>query len=437
MKTQTKLTEEQLNALRVIYRVIEIIKLKDMFPLGDESGQVVDLLSRYEQKHSDHVCIASVYDGSSREDYYFATADINDYGYVYDIDGDAIDEYSAVYCDDQYIHEGFCSRQLCINNSTGDVEELLIPDGIEVGQQFNLYDSGDYGEYTRVNEDDYYGDDDEDDDEDGYNSYHSSSQLFADDAGSASWAVGWEYETYRKLDDKASWESHRETDSSCGYEHISKVYNLFGTQVLEDIESFDLDADNVNRDCGGHMSISHVDHEHAKKFRMFFGVIMALYYKRLSNDFCRQHDCLYSSHTSIFNVRYNNTIELRLFSRIRSKEQLKKRVVLLREIARAIDDDLSFDQAMQERFIDIIYDMYNEDAERATEAVKRAYAFQSYINAAKAIKEDDMQALAKADFKEEYYNLISSYIDTNSVVITEDRIKLALTQKKGQHEANS
>ena len=186
---------------------------------------------------------------------------------------------------------------------------------------------------------------------------------------SKGWWVGFEVEkcslededNYKDVGDPietSNFFSGWETDSSCGVEGISNIYNLTDTNTfLEHVNDAPYLDSPVNRSCGGHISVSYVpenysyssnlivtDNEDIKQvdtdlLSSYVGLIYAMFPKRLERSYCNSNKKLKRN----AGVKYQpirdagGRIEIRLFSAVKSAQTLKNRFKFLQTFLPAIE----------------------------------------------------------------------------------------------------
>lgn len=212
-----------------------------------------------------------------------------------------------------------------------------------------------------------------------------------------------------------------ETDSSCGYEAVtnvlpllpasawrSKVYSLFSEarQIIEDSYS------PSSSRCGGHITIG-VDGmtgaELMERIRPYVGIILAIYRKRLSNDYCSRNPQLVNNWSeesvnghcfranrvrrygtsdfegtdakySVCRLKSNDaaTIEFRLPTRVRSVKALMRRYELFYELVDAAVTGKSY-ASFVAAIKPILMRMYGRDAAKVTFLLDLAKKFNKFV----------------------------------------------------------
>jgi len=137
------------------------------------------------------------------------------------------------------------------------------------------------------------------------------------------------------------WTKERDSslDHDSGYELISPVYDLFGTLHEEDIESSDMLQSHINashsRKCGGHIHLGSNKHTTSDLFLGIVGflpMLYSIYEHRTTTSFCqakKKHEYLRRDKFSAIFVR-SSTIEFRIFPAVKSVDNLKWRIELIR-----------------------------------------------------------------------------------------------------------
>ena len=236
--------------------------------------------------------------------------------------------------------------------------EYYMNDRIANYHNVYWYDSVD--EYRHV--DDAPDDDDEDDEEvetinvyddpdnkDYVHTYHTNPDRRWRTDRSTEWTFGCEVEK-EDLDVRNScyanslphyWTKERDSslDHDSGYELISPVYDLFGTLHEEDIESSEFLQNHINashsRKCGGHIHLGSNKHSTSELFLGIVGflpMLYSIYEHRTTSTYCpakKKHEYLRRDKFSAVYVR-SNTIEFRIFPAVKSVDNLKWRIELVR-----------------------------------------------------------------------------------------------------------
>ncbi len=212
-----------------------------------------------------------------------------------------------------------------------------------------------------------------------------------------------------------------ETDSSCGYEAVTnvlpllpasawrnKVYSLFSEarHILEDSHS------PSSTHCGGHITIA-VDGmtgaELMERIRPYVGITLAIYRKRLSNDYCSRNpqlvnnwseqsvngDCYRANRSRVYgtsnfegtDAKYSvcrlksndaATIEFRLPTRVRSVKALMRRYELFYELVDAAVTGKSY-ASFVSAIKPILMRMYGRDADKVAFLLDLAKRFNKFV----------------------------------------------------------
>lgn len=201
-----------------------------------------------------------------------------------------------------------------------------------------------------------------------------------------------------------------ERDGSCGYEAVThilplvaasewrtKVYNMFfqAEKIIDDRFSPSNIKDYVGQyKCGGHVTVSCEGLngvELNEKVRLYSGIILALFRKRLKNDFCNHNISMEKTSASTFvhglHSKYNvalvkgNLLEFRIISKFESVKQMMRRYELMYELLDfAVNDGGSFKKFLS-KIRPIILSMYNGDDLKTDEILALAVDFQALITA--------------------------------------------------------
>ena len=212
-----------------------------------------------------------------------------------------------------------------------------------------------------------------------------------------------------------------ESDSSCGYEAVtnvlpllpasawrSKVYSLFSEarHIIEDSHS------PSSSRCGGHVHLG-VDGmtgaELMERIRPYVGIILAIYRKRLSNQYCSRNpqlvnnwseqsvngDCYRANRRrtwrtsdfegidekySVCRLKSNDasTIEFRLPTRVRSVKAMMRRYELFYELVDAAVTGKSY-ASFVAAIKPILMRMYGRDADKVTFLLDLAKRFNKFV----------------------------------------------------------
>jgi hypothetical protein len=176
-------------------------------------------------------------------------------------------------------------------------------------------------------------------------SYHSDNRKwFASDAAVFRIAFEVEKEDNDMKRQETAYECYNRTgwakehdgslNKDTGFEFISPVFDL----SLIDEHTFDNVEDYLNADyspsCGGHVNLSHVTMtatELYETIKSYMPMLYALYPKRAKNTYCRaisKHEHPSEKYGSVYVKR--DRLEIRIFSAVRSKENLLWRISLIR-----------------------------------------------------------------------------------------------------------
>lgn len=135
------------------------------------------------------------------------------------------------------------------------------------------------------------------------------------------------------------WDAEKDGSlNSNGFELVSAIYDLEDlTQLKEDSEQIEdyLRAD-YSRNCGGHINVSIKDKNNKDVFNLIRGyvpLIYAMYYGRLDNRYATAKKVNelggYNRYDAFNFTKGNGILEFRIFSAIRTKEQLIWRAELI------------------------------------------------------------------------------------------------------------
>lgn len=219
-------------------------------------------------------------------------------------------------------------------------------------------------------------------------------------AGSSGWLVGYEVEKHNAggarcrgdsvevCDLFAGWE----TDSSCGVEGLTNVYDPVDVtcqatfnQHAEQARS--LLASPVGRDCSGHINISHASlsgDEIVRRFREGpAALVYALWRYRLGNTYCsdnrRLTEGIHAAKYSVARVRNNNVMEIRLPNRILNADVLKRRHRLVGYMCQAMARrDQSFIQTYRDSK-ELLLEMYGGNRANLAKVLQAARAFRIWF----------------------------------------------------------
>ena len=149
-----------------------------------------------------------------------------------------------------------------------------------------------------------------------------------------------------------------ETDSSCGVEGISNIYNLTDTETfISHVDSAPYLNEPVNKNCGGHISVSYVPENYNYSTNLivtdnadikqvdtallssYVGLIYAMFPRRLERSYCNSNKKLKRN----AGVKYQpirdagGGVEIRLFSAVKSAQTLKNRFKFLQAFLPAVE----------------------------------------------------------------------------------------------------
>jgi hypothetical protein len=259
------------------------------------------------------------------------------YGYVtFHYEGYFLDDNDYVECDGQYyINERIANyHNVYYYDSVGEYRHVDdAPDDDcedeEEHEPINVYDDPDNRDYVH--------------------SYHTNPDRRWRVDKTTEWTFGCEVEK-EDYDVKHScyanqlphyWTKERDgsLDDKSGYELISPVYDLFGTLHEEDIKSSDSLQNHINashsRKCGGHIHLGSTKHSTSELFHGiegFLPMLYSIYEHRTTSTYCaakKKHEYLRRDKFSAVYVR-SNTLEFRIFPAVKSVENLKWRIELIR-----------------------------------------------------------------------------------------------------------
>lgn len=172
-----------------------------------------------------------------------------------------------------------------------------------------------------------------------------------------------------------------ETDASCGLEAISHTYSLGDPgPFYEDVNASRDALDNIPADsrCGGHLSV--MGPEISKhSIRHYAGLLYSLYYGRIGNSYCnsnfktRENTRKYS----MIKFRDHNFVEFRLFSAVKSADQVLWRYLLMQRFMLAVHEGWEF-QRLVDHCRPLLRQVYKPS--RARVIVARANKFERYLN---------------------------------------------------------
>ncbi len=208
------------------------------------------------------------------------------------------------------------------------------------------------------------------------------------------WGIGFEVEkthiVYRGKDRRYSDEPVQkqplfcgwETDSSCGIEGITHVYDLLRDEkkfLAHVKQSGNLNA-NVNRDCGGHVNISGPGEKFKmRSIRQYAGLLYAVYRKRLNIEYAMYNKGLEEAsddHYSCIRFRRRGFYEFRLIAAVKNSDQLIWRYFFFRQLALAIQESITFDEYL-ESCESLLLDVYSKA--KKNDILRYAKHFNAYL----------------------------------------------------------
>ena len=199
------------------------------------------------------------------------------------------------------------------------------------------------------------------------NDYHGSPNphIVNEQVFQSGWFVGFEVEK-TQLDngnrcegspvDPCNFFAGWETDSSCGVEGISNIYNIADPQLIDDIKTASHIDSPTDISCGGHINISYKssmyscniindDSGQTKGFntamlKKYASIIYAMFPQRLIRSYCNSNPKLERYDATKYQpIRdCGNRSEVRLFSRVKSSKTLINRVIFLQSFLPAIEE---------------------------------------------------------------------------------------------------
>lgn len=194
---------------------------------------------------------------------------------------------------------------------------------------------------------------DDDDDTDEYlASYHSGSRAWRVERNTP-WTMGFEVEKedagvlrschYHELPHSWTKEHDSSLDDSSGFELISPVYNLFDVLHEQDIAASSLLSSHINakhsKACGGHIHVGsklYTTEELFEGISGFLPLLYSIYESRVDINYCKakkKHEYLSRDKYSAVYVR-PETLEFRIFPAVKSVDNLKWRIELIRIMVR-------------------------------------------------------------------------------------------------------
>jgi hypothetical protein len=203
-----------------------------------------------------------------------------------------------------------------------------------------------------------------------------------------------------------------EKDSSCGVEAITNILPLDDIDSDNEKKVFEMfeeardviDEEEVDDSCGGHMTVScsdslsyvitkgkegegnsiHVNQQTVlrEKMRINSAIVYALYRYRLKNSYCENDkDMKRTNPTRYTSVlpKNNNTVEFRLFSRIKNVEQLKLRYRLMYQLMNHSINKNSNYSVFLLSVLPILREMYDGNDNKLKEVIRLSYKFKSFL----------------------------------------------------------
>jgi len=171
-----------------------------------------------------------------------------------------------------------------------------------------------------------------------------------------------------------------ETDSSCGVEGKTNVYDLHAQEELfmaHVSRSTHVDEP-VNGRCGGHVTIAgpKMTFEH---IRPYVGMVYALYRFRLNNTYSSNDKKLESGVCSYpaIRVRQMGMLEFRLVARVKHRIQLKWRFRFFSEFAKAVHEEMAWGKYLTQTK-PLLMEAYG-DEHRVEEIIEYARIFRRWL----------------------------------------------------------
>jgi hypothetical protein len=266
-----------------------------------------------------------------------------------------------VWCDydELYAYQSECEYGYVSRRTEGyflrDDNDCVECDGtyyrtLEIANHNDVYYYDSVSEYRHI--DDRPDDDDDDDSDEYLASYHSGSRAWRVDK-TTPWTMGFEVEKededvlrschYRDLPHNWTKEKDSSLDDDSGFELISPVYNFFDCLHEQDIAASALLRKHINaehsKSCGGHIHIGSKLYTTEQLFEGISGflpVLYSIYESRVDVNYCKakkKHEYLTRDKYSAVYVR-PETVEFRIFPAVKSVDNLKWRIELLRIMVR-------------------------------------------------------------------------------------------------------
>jgi hypothetical protein len=193
-----------------------------------------------------------------------------------------------------------------------------------------------------------------------------------------------------------------ERDGSCGYEAVTHILPLlpasqWRTKVFDMMHKAEKIIDDrfspSDKRCGGHITIAAdgmTGHELSAAMRQNCGIILALFRKRLKNNYCNHNLRMqHYNEPNQFNGSHHkyqlalvkgNCLEFRVPSRVESVKQMMRRYELFYELINfSINTPNGTHDALIKRLRPIILSMYNGDSAKAEEVIELSKHFRKFI----------------------------------------------------------
>lgn len=183
------------------------------------------------------------------------------------------------------------------------------------------------------------------------NDYSNTDTIRTDVAGLDQFTIGFEIEKTRVNNRRGCGQpvsrqplfSHWETDSSCGVEGITNIYNLGDFDTFQKhVVASDYVDEPTGYDCGGHTNVAFKPSNicdfniQLEDISTFAGPIYSMYKKRLRNTYSSYNKKLHAGnherYGAIVMKRNPDRVEFRLPSRINNKQQLLRRFKLFQHL---------------------------------------------------------------------------------------------------------
>lgn len=194
-----------------------------------------------------------------------------------------------------------------------------------------------------------------------------------------------------------------ERDGSCGYEAVTHVLPLlpagqWRTKVYDMMHKAERIIDDryspSDRRCGGHITIA-VDgftgDELREKIRLNAGIILALFRKRLSNQYCNHNATMLANseshnHVNGYHHKYQlalvkgDCLEFRLPSRFENVKQMMRRYELMYEVVDfSVNNPNGKHADLLKKIRPLIVSMYSGDESKADEILRIAKDMREFI----------------------------------------------------------